>query len=81
MVPDYQITITETFEEGERVALFGSAGGTHVAGGELLASNRWETPAAWSAVVKSGRVSEWRVYADNELIRRIMRARHESHGD
>jgi len=33
---------------------------------ELKAENRWETPAAWRAVVEGGLVAEWRVYTDNE---------------
>ena len=42
-------------------------------GGELRAENRWETPAAFRAVVEDGLVAEWRVYADNEPMRRLMR--------
>ena len=41
--------------------------------GELKAENRWETPAAWRAVVEGGLVAEWRVYADNEPMRKLMR--------
>jgi ketosteroid isomerase-like protein len=74
MVPDYWIKIESTFAEGEVVALFGSAGGTYVPKeGALKAENRWETPAAWLATVRDGRVSEWRVYCDNEPIREKMR--------
>jgi limonene-1,2-epoxide hydrolase len=40
---------------------------------ELKAENRWETPAAWRAVVEGGLVAEWRVYADNEPMRERMR--------
>jgi len=40
--------------------------------GELLPKNHWEIPAAWKAVVQRGRISEWRVYADNEPVWKIM---------
>jgi limonene-1,2-epoxide hydrolase len=40
---------------------------------ELKAENRWETPAAWRALVEGGLVAEWRVYADNEPMRERMR--------
>jgi len=29
-------------------------------------------PAAWLAVVKDGLVAEWRVYADNQPLRKLM---------
>jgi limonene-1,2-epoxide hydrolase len=41
--------------------------------GKLKAENRWETPAAWRAVVEGGLVAEWRVYTDNEPMRELMR--------
>jgi len=72
MIPDFTITIQERFERENVVALFGSARGTYSTGGDLLEHNRWEMPAAWRAVVRNGLVAEWRVYADNEPVRRIM---------
>jgi ketosteroid isomerase-like protein len=72
MVPDYTITIDETFCDGSVVVLIGSAQGTYTSDGELREENRWHTPAALRAVVKDGKVAEWRVYADNEPIRKIM---------
>lgn len=38
----------------------------------MLAENHWEITAAWKAVVRGGYVSEWRVYADNEPVWKIM---------
>ncbi len=72
MVPDYSIAIEETHGAGPVAVLLGSAQGTYTAGGELREENRWQTPAAFRAVVDDGRVAEWRVYADNEPIRRLM---------
>jgi len=73
MVPDYHIAVTDHLENGPVVALFGRANGTYAPGGRILSQNRWETPAAWKAVVRDGLIAEWRVYADNEPMRRLIR--------
>ncbi len=74
MVPDYWIRIESAISEGDVAALFGSAGGTYVPKrGEPSSENRWETPAAWLATVREGKVSQWRVYCDNEPVREKMR--------
>ena len=73
MVPDFQITITDCVEHGPVTAMFGRAGGTYAPGGRISLENRWDTPAAWKAVVRDALVAEWRVFADNEPIRRLMR--------
>lgn len=73
MVPDYRIDIEETIGSGDVVVLLGIASGTYTADGELRPENRWETPAAWKAVVRDDRVAEWRVWADLEPIRAVMR--------
>jgi ketosteroid isomerase-like protein len=79
MVPDYTISIDETFCDRSIVAMFGKAQGTYTADGELRPEssekNRWQTPAAFRAVIEDGKLSEWRVYADNDPIRRLMTAR------
>lgn len=72
MCPDYRVSHEEIFAHGNIVATFGSAGGTIAAEGKLKAENRWQTPAAWMAVVKSGQVVEWRVYADNKPVYEIL---------
>lgn len=73
MVPDYSIVVEEIFCDGPVVVMLGKARGTYSSDGELKAENRWETPAAWRAVVEGGLVAEWRVYADNEPMRKLMR--------
>ena len=75
IVPDYHITVTDHMETGAVVALFGRARGTYAPGGQLLTQNRWVTPAAWKAVVHGGLITEWRVYADNEPMRRLIASR------
>ena len=32
----------------------------------------WEVPAAWRAMVQDGKIAEWRVYADNQPLRKLM---------
>ena len=55
------------------VVMLGMARGTFVPDGEPKAENRWETPVALRALIVDGKVAEWRVYADNEPMRRLMR--------
>ena len=73
MVPDYSISHSEIFADGNTVAVFGSAQGTFSKDGQLTKENIWKTPAAWRAVVKNSKIAVWQVYADNEPIRAIMR--------
>jgi ketosteroid isomerase-like protein len=72
MVPDYRISLEETYQDGPVVVMIGVAEGTYAPHGELKPENRWKTPAALRAVIENGKVSEWRVYADNDPIRRRM---------
>jgi ketosteroid isomerase-like protein len=64
--PDYWVTHEIVIENGETVAIFGKAGGT------IAGEHSWETPAAWKAVIRDGRVQEWRVYADNKPVYDIL---------
>ena len=95
MVPDYAITILESYGAGSVVIMLGTAKGTFVPpptppsyfpaaqpkaaqepGAQLNPENAWKTPLALRVLVENGRVAEWRVYADNEPIREIMRKNH-----
>lgn len=88
MVPDYQLTIEETYEADPMAVLLGTAGGTYSHAFESIRAtgmpstlpdgtskfeNRWQTPAAVRARIADGKVAEWRIYADNEPIRKLMR--------
>ena len=73
MVPDFEVVVEEIFCDEPVAAIFGKARGTFTTDGTLKAENRWETPAAWRAVVEGGLVAEWRVYTDNEPMRELMR--------
>jgi uncharacterized protein (TIGR02246 family) len=73
MVPDYSIAVEETLADGPVVVMLGVAQGTYSPDGKLRPENRWETPIALRALVEEGKVAEWRVYADNEPMRRLIR--------
>jgi uncharacterized protein (TIGR02246 family) len=75
MVPDYSIAVEETCCEGPVVILLGVAQGTYAPDGKLSPENRWQTPAAFRALIEDGKVAEWRVYADNEPMRQKMARR------
>ena len=66
MVRDYAILAEETFSDGAVVILLGTARGTY-------SGETWSTPAAWRGKVREARLAEWRVYADNEPLRQLMR--------
>ncbi len=61
--PDYYIEVTEVFEDEDKLALFGFAGGTF----KNKEGESWRLPAAWKAEVKDGRVSLWEVFADTKI--------------
>jgi ketosteroid isomerase-like protein len=74
MVPDYSIAVDECFCDGAVVVLLGLAEGTFAPEGDLQRENRWRTPVALRAnVTDDGLIAEWRVYADNEPLRFLMR--------
>jgi hypothetical protein len=61
--PDYFIEATEVFEDDDKLALFGFAGGSF----KGKPTESWRLPAAWKAIVKSGRVTLWQVFADTKI--------------
>ncbi len=72
MVPDYSVAIEELYPSDPVVILLGVAEGTYSRDGKLNPENRWKTPIAIRALIEDGLVAEWRVYADNEPIRKVM---------
>lgn len=62
----------DVLSEGNMVAVFGTAEGTYSAKGSPPKDAHWKIPAAWKAVVRDGQIAEWRVYADNEPVWKIM---------
>jgi len=61
--PGYRITLTQTFAEGDEVALFGKAEGGWRIDDKVL-PQKWSVPAAWLAEIRSGKVRRWTVFCD-----------------
>ena len=68
MCPDYWIHTDYVMAENGVVLAVGEAGGT-------IDGVAWRTPAAWKAVVRDGKVMEWRVFADNKPVYEILAGR------
>ena len=74
MVPDYWIKVDRSITEGNTTILIGSAGGNYVSrGARGRPGKSWETPAVWVARIRGTKMTEWRIYSDNEPIRARMR--------
>jgi ketosteroid isomerase-like protein len=70
--PDYSIRVDNALRDGNVVVLLGIAQGTYTTNRNAPPENHWEIPAAWKAVIQNERVAEWRVYADNEPVWKVM---------
>jgi ketosteroid isomerase-like protein len=68
MCPDYWIHEDHAIAEGDIVLAVGEAGGT-------IDGERWRTPAAWKAVIRDSKVTEWHVFADNKPVYEILAKR------
>jgi ketosteroid isomerase-like protein len=68
MCPDYWIRTDDVISDGVVVLAAGEAGGT-------IDGVAWRTPAAWKAVIRDGKVMEWRVFADNKPVYEILARR------
>jgi ketosteroid isomerase-like protein len=73
MVPDYKLATEQWLADGSTAVLLGTASGTYSPDDSLDPKRRWTTPVACRAVVHGNEVAEWRIYADNEPIRQLMR--------
>ncbi len=70
--PDYTVQVKDIISKNGMVAVFGTAKGTLATDGRILDENKFEIPASWTAVVKEGKIAKWRVYADNEPVRKLI---------
>ena len=70
--PDYSIRVENALSDGNVVVLLGMAQGTYATNRNAPPEHHWEIPAAWKAVIQNERIAEWRVYADNEPVWKIM---------
>ncbi len=74
LVPDFTIRYDRVFEQGDSVAIFGTADGTCRVGARIDPENHWSMPASWLVSVQGDRVLRWQIFADNEPVRRILGA-------
>lgn len=82
IVGNYKVLVQEHFLREDSVAMFGTASGSYPAPSALgttvsatadsAAPQFWQVPAAWHVVTRGGQVAEWRVYADNLPLRKLM---------
>ena len=72
MFPDYTVSVTEIFQKGTIIGIFGRASGTYTLRGKGVSEGHWEIPAAWKAIVKDGRIALWQIIADFEPVRQIL---------
>jgi len=70
VVHNYKIFAQEYFVHDLNVAIFGTASGTYAHAKGI--DGFWEVPAAWNVLVCGKLVAEWRVYADNQPLRKLM---------
>ena len=68
MCPDYWVRTDHVMADGTLVLAAGEAGGT-------VDGVSWRTPAAWKAVIRHDKISEWRVFADNKPVWEILTRR------
>lgn len=71
LIPDLTLSISAQFEDEETVVLLGQSRGTILQNGELKAENHWQVPSAWRVLVKSGKVAEWQLYANQCALHKI----------
>ena len=67
LFPDYHIDLEAVASQKRVILACGFASATHAA-----SKKSWRIPAAWRAVVKKGRISEWQVYADNKPVYEVL---------
>lgn len=72
IVSDYRVYAEEFFQTGDRLAILGRASGVYIGRDGSPSDNFWEVPAAWRAVIRDGLVAQWRVYADNQPLRKLI---------
>jgi ketosteroid isomerase-like protein len=61
--PKYWIHIDRGIADGNRIALFGEAGGKWRVDGQILPES-WKTTAAWFAEIEADKVRRWTVFCD-----------------
>ena len=68
MCPDFWIRPDDVVADGGLVLAVGEVGGS-------IDGVVWQTPAAWKALIREDKVTEWRVFADNKPVYEILARR------
>ena len=68
MCPDYWIRADSLLAKDGLVLAAGQAAGS-------IDGTSWQTPTAWKAVIRDGKVAEWQVFADNKPVYEILAKR------
>ena len=63
LVPDYHISFTQVFVNGDTLGAFGFEEGSYKGKNE----NHWRLPASWKAIVQKQKVKFWQEYTDTKL--------------
>ena len=66
MFPDYKIEIMDIYFDGNKMAVFGFAGGTFENKKTETNENYWRVPAAWQVEIINGKIKLWQVCADQK---------------
>jgi ketosteroid isomerase-like protein len=67
LFPDYRIDLEAVASQDEIVLACGFASATHAASKKM-----WRIPAAWRAILRTGQIAEWQVYADNKPVYELL---------
>jgi ketosteroid isomerase-like protein len=70
LFPDYRIEIEAAASQDDVIIACGFASATHAP-----SKKSWRIPAAWRAIVRSGQIAEWQVYADNKPVYELLSER------
>jgi ketosteroid isomerase-like protein len=73
MCPDYWVRADHVMGDAATLLLSGEAGGT-------IDGVAWKIPSAWSAIIRHGKIWEWRVFADNKPVYEILAKRSDRFG-
>lgn len=77
LIPDFTITVEDSFSRGDTVILIGTVEGTFIDKGELRPENHWRVFAAWRVKVARDKVAVWQLFANQEPLVEIYTRLHQ----
>lgn len=73
--PDFRIRVHRVVADDEGVGVFGWSEGTYSPDGVLCEENRWEVPAAFFGIARSGKMTHWQVFSDASIVFDLIQSR------